>query len=89
MDDVVDVRYALNLLKEKKILIARSDPKRTLILMRDGLITVKSQNLTYTVNQDDFLDIYKDEVFFIYEDDGFDPKEALEKDAEYYGWRHK
>ncbi len=89
MDELVDVRYALNLLKEKKILIARSDPKRTLILMRDGLITVKNQNLTYTINQDDFLDIYKDEQFFIYEDDGFDPKEALAKDAEYYSWRHK
>ena len=73
----------------KKILVPRSAKNKTLILMHEGKIIVSNANVTYTISKNDFVDIYRNETFFIYEEEHTDTTLQNQKDAEYYSWRHK
>ena len=88
-EEITNLKLALTLLNEKKILVPRSAKNKTLILMQEGKIIVSNANVTYTISKNDFAAIYQNETFFIYEEDHIDSTLQNQKDAEYYSWRHK
>ena len=89
MDVITDLKLAIALLRDKRILVSANSKTRTLILMRESKIIVLSENVTYTITEEDFIDIYRNDTFVIYTQDTFDSVAASEKDSEYYSWRHK
>ena len=89
MDVITDLKLAIALLRDKRILVSSNSKARTLILMRDSKIVVLSENATYTITEEDFVDIFKNDTFVIYTQDTYDALAASEKDIEYYSWRHK
>lgn len=89
METVNDLKYALALLRDKRILVTSDAKSKTLILMCESKIIVKNDNATYTISEKDFLELFKNAEFAIYTQDTFDAITANEKDGEYYSWKHK
>ena len=58
-----------------------------LFKMRNKKVWVKCINATYTLSFDDFLELYKDEKFIIFDDN--DVLVDSKKDEEYYSFKHK
>ena len=89
MDEyITDLQVALNLLRNCRILTLIS-PNKTLFLMVDGKIQVIGSSSRYTLTIDEFIELYKDCRFGVLEKQTTDLEAALEKDAEYYSWKHK
>ena len=89
MDEyITDLQIALNYLKNCRIL-ALVSPNKTLFLMVDGKIQVIGTSSRYTLSIEEFLDLYQDCRFTVLEKQTTDLEAALEKDAEYYSWKHK
>ena len=54
--------------------------------MRKDKILVKGPSTTYRISLDEVEELFKDEVFYLY-DDVQQETVNLEKDEEYYTWR--
>ena len=89
MDTINDLRLALVLLRDKRILVSATAKIKTLILMRESKIVVTNENVTYTISEEDFLELFKNDTFVVYKQDNFDSSQLESKDIEYYSWRHK
>ncbi|MBP3871758.1 MAG: hypothetical protein J6E46_12385 [Faecalicoccus sp.] len=77
---------ALDYLKQGMVLI--EEKKRTIAFMKDGRIHLKSTNWNSKISQDDFLSLFDNSVFHVYEQKK-DAEISEEKDVEYYTWREK
>jgi len=84
MENVLDINEALNLLKEGIVL---KDNLSTIFIYKRKRIYVYSSNSSYNLSLKDFSELFKDSKFIIedFEDGGID----LEKDKEYYSFKHK
>lgn len=89
MEVINNTKLAIALLNDKKILVSNASKNKTLILMQEGKIIVKSDSATYTISQEDFVELFKNDTFYLYEIDNYDANVASQKDIEYYSWRHK
>ena len=80
------VYEALDFLKQGMVLI--EEKKRTIVFMKDDKIHLKSANWNSKISQDDFLSLFDNSVFYVYEQKK-DAEISEEKDVEYYAWREK
>lgn len=84
MQEIIEIKDALPLLKEKAVL---KDFKSNRFIYKRKRIYVYSSNSSYNLKEEDFLDLFKDSKFIIedFEEETID----LEKDKEYYSFKHK
>lgn len=84
MDKIVEVNEALQLLKDKLIL---KDFNASRFIYKKKRIYVYSSNSSYSLKMEEFLELFKDSKFIIedFEEEIID----LEKDKEYYSFKHK
>ena len=79
---------ALALLKKGEILMSRKGDQVQFYALVNDRIRIQNTNSRYTLSLEEWLTLFSDEEFWLYE-----PVEAneisLEKDAEYYSWNHK
>ena len=76
------------LLIDQEILMILRDNNPVFFVKRKDKILVKSNSSTYRISLDEVLELFKGEVFYLYDDH---PQETVnvEKDEEYYAWRRK
>lgn len=74
------------LLEDQEILLIMKDGNPVFFVKRKDKILVKGQSSTYRISLDDLEILFKDEVFYLY-DDVQQETVNLEKDEEYYTWR--
>ncbi len=81
-------KEALDLLNEMEILMCINNKGNSFFAKKGDKIFVKSNSFTYRISIDEFKNLYQDESFVIHE---IIKKEEvnLEKDDEYYAWKHK
>lgn len=84
MNDILDINEALPLLKEGIIL---KDKVSTRFVCKKKRIYVYSSNSSYNLSFEDFKDLFKDNQFII--EDFSDSDIDIEKDKEYYSFKHK
>ena len=84
MNQIIDINEALNQLKEGIIL---KDNLNTKFICKKKRICVYSSNSSYNLSFKDFSELFKDSKFIIedFDDSGID----VEKDKEYYSFKHK
>lgn len=84
MDKIIDVNEAVNLLKEGIIL---KDNLNAKFIYKKKRIYVYASNSSYNLSLKDFSELFKDSKFIVedFEDSAID----LEKDIEYYSFKHK
>ncbi len=83
---IESIYEALDVLKQGMILI--EEKKRTIVFIRDGIIHLKSTQWNSKVSENDFLTLFDQSVFYIYESNQ-GSEISDEKDAEYYAWRSR
>ena len=84
MNEIYTINEAINILKEKIIL---KDNLNNKFVYKKKRIYVYSSNSSYNLNIDDFLELFKDSKFIIEDND--DSEIDIEKDKEYYSFKHK
>lgn len=84
MNEVFEINDALNLLKEGIIL---KDNLSTRFIYKKKKIYVYSSFSSYNLSIKDFSELFKDSKFII--EDFDDSNIDLEKDKEYYSFKHK
>lgn len=79
---------ALKLLKDGEILCILNDREAVFFAWRKERVLVKGSSSTYRLTESEWLNLFKDSDFLLYERA---PEETvnLQKDEEYYSWRHK
>lgn len=84
MNEVYEINEALNLLKEGIIL---KDNLSSRFICKKKRIYVYSSNTSYNLSFKDFSELFKDSKFVL--EDFDDSSIDLEKDKEYYSFKHK
>ena len=84
MNDILEINEAINALKEGLIL---KDNLNTKFIYKKKRVYVYASNSSYNLTLNDFFDLYKDSKFII--EDFDDSSIDLEKDKEYYSFKHK
>lgn len=71
------------------IIVCTPTPKGLtfIVAYKDG-VRIQNDRSRYSLSFLDFLDLYQDQTFYIYEDNQEEGVNT-EKDEEYYGWYHK
>lgn len=83
-NELFDVNIALTHLKNKEIIVSN----KTFFALKDKVVIVFNQNSNYHINIDDFLNLFEDNKFALYDDNNFNVD--YEKDNEYYNqFKHK
>ena len=78
----IDINLAIKLLKKNIILYSIIDKKETFFKYENNNIMIKNNNSIYYLSDYDFIQLFKNVVFSIYEND----EELIdeERDREYY-----
>ena len=84
MTEIFGVDEAINLLKEGIVL---KDNLSNRFVCKKSKINIYSSNSSYKLNFDDFILLFKDNKFIV--EDFDDGAVDVEKDKEYYGFKHK
>ena len=74
------------LLVDQEILLIMKEGNPVFFVRRKDKILVKGPSSTYRISLDEVEELFKDEVFYLY-DDIQQETVNLEKDEEYYTWR--
>lgn len=82
-----DIKIAIIMLKEKKILLSINDKIKTYFIYKNNKIYVFNGNSSYTLSIDIFSELYSNSEFIEYVDNEqlFD----FSRDEQYYSWKHK
>lgn len=84
MEEIITINEAINMLKEGIIL---KDNLSNKFIFKKRRIYVYSPNSSYNLSVQDFSELFKDNKFII--EDFDDSQIDLEKDKEYYSFKHK
>ena len=84
MEEIMSVDEALNALKEGAIL---KDNGGSRFVFKRSKVSVYSTNSSYSLTAKDFLELYSNSKFII--DNTDDSEIDVEKDKEYYSFKHK
>ena len=84
MQEIITINEAVNMLKEGIIL---KDNMSNKFILKKRRIYVYSSNSSYNLSIQDFSELFKDNKFII--EDFEDSQIDLEKDIEYYSFKHK
>lgn len=88
MQEITSIQQLEEVLKANTIVCTPSKKGLTYITMYKDNVRIQNAFSRYTLTFHDFLDLYSNQTFYIYEKD-HDGEISLEKDAEYYSWYHK
>lgn len=89
MEKVENLEIVQVYLKEGRILCFFSDHKMVKFMMRNDKLHFCSDTAHYILSWKDFVEVYHQESFYLYEKEDNDIEISKEKDEEYYGWYHK
>ena len=84
MGEIIEINEAITLLKEGIIL---KDNLNSKFICKRKRIYVYSSNSSYNLSYKDFMELFKDSKFMV--EDFDDSTIDLEKDKEYYSFKHK
>lgn len=84
MEEIIEIDLAINLLKEGIIL---KDNLNNKFIKKNKRIHVYSSNSSYSLSFDEFQELFQKNKFII--DDFDDSQIDIEKDKEYYNFKHK
>lgn len=84
MNEIITINEAINMLKEGIVL---KDNKNNKFIFKKRRVHVYSSNSSYALSVQDFSDLFVDNKFVI--EDFEDSQIDLEKDKEYYSFKHK
>lgn len=88
MEKIESFTLAYQYLKEQQILCRAERGGMTFYGMRGDKVHVQGSNVHYVLDPDDFIHMFHQETFYLYEKKT--PVEiSKEKDDEYYSWQHK
>lgn len=83
----IDIQKALKYLKAGYSLYSfNSKNIKEEYRLKDNIIFISSENKSLKINEYDFLSLYKDTSFYVFEDSN-DEIVDIKKDEEYYSWR--
>ena len=86
MDNQLTILEALVLLKKHMLLVANVQNSKSYFFMKEKYICVLTNNSSFKLKEEDFLDLFKDTKFYIKDDENSIDID-IEKDKEYYSWR--
>ena len=84
MEEIIEIELAVNLLKEGIIL---KDNLKNRFICKKKRVHVYSLNSSYSLSFEEFIELFKNNKFMI--EDFDDSQIDLEKDKEYYSFKHK
>lgn len=87
MNKVENIKEAIMLLKDKEILYIQKNEMIFFAMPKDKIL-VKGNDIRYFLSEDEFIDLFQNEVFTVYENASFESVDH-QKDVEYYSWQHK
>ena len=84
---IEEIEKAVALLKTHKLLFTNHLNNKTYFVEKKQKVLVIGINSKYTLTYEEFISLYKDAKFVIYEEneESFD----FSRDDEYYSWKHK
>lgn len=88
MDKLKSIEEALQLLKDSETIFFLTQNVPTFFTMRKGKILVKGALSTYRIDEKQFVELFHQEEFYLYEP-VFQEVVDNARDEEYYSWRHK
>lgn len=82
-----DIKIAILMLKEKKVLLSVNNKTKTYFILKNDKIYVFNDNSSYTLSLEMFTELYSKNEFieYVYNEQSFD----FSRDDEYYNWKHK
>lgn len=89
MKKLESIEEVLYYLKEFEILVTIADKKKVFFRRKDDRIRVRVEGLSYSLNVEEFKDLYGTCTFYVYEKESEEVFIDKEKDDEYYSWWHK
>ena len=84
MQKIESFNQVLEYLKDKTILTTNG---KNIFIMKEEKIFSRQEGSTYSLKIEDFIDLFKDTIFYIYEDDGVYIDDH--KDEDYYRYYKK
>lgn len=88
-EQVYKITDVVELMKDNIIFYSiDSKGRKVIYVMRNKKIIVQSNAYKLSLDKDEFISLYKNEEFYLFEEEN----EAFvdeEKDKEYYSWEHK
>lgn len=84
---IKSIEEAYQKLKDGEILIAIINNQTTFFKRQKDSILVNDKQKLLKLNVDNFFEIFKNEVFTIYQED--EGQIDVLKDVQYYNWKHK
>ena len=84
---IEDINKALSYIENKKVLVSIIDNNKTYFMKKNNKLFVLNGNSSFFLNIEQFLDLYKNVKFYVYEDN--ESTVDYQKDEEYYSWKHK
>ncbi|MDD7382067.1 MAG: hypothetical protein PUG37_04760 [Bacillales bacterium] len=88
-EQVYKITEVVELMKDNIIFYSiDSKGRKVIYVMRNKKIIVQSNAYKLSLDKDEFISLYKNEEFYLFEEEN----EAFvdeEKDKEYYSWEHK
>lgn len=87
MEKINDFESVLNTLKNEQVVLIES-PIRTNFSLRNQKVFVKTIHAQYFISVEEFEELFKHSIFYLYESKQNSEVEIL-KDEEYYAWKHK
>lgn len=89
VEQVYRVNEAVELLKDNIIFYSIDNKGRKVIyVMKNKKIIVQSNAYKLSLDKDEFISLYKNEEFYLFEGEN-EVFVDEEKDKEYYSWEHK
>ena len=88
MEQIKNLQELEECLKANLILCTPTKKGLAYVVMYKDGVRIQNDYSRYTLSFSDFIDLYHDQTFYLYEneqDSGISP----EKDEEYYSWFHK
>lgn len=89
MEKVENLEIVQSYLKEGKILCFFSENRMVKFLVKQDRLHLYGDSAHYVLSWKDFIDLYQQESFYLYEKEEEYIEISKEKDDEYYGWYHK
>ncbi len=87
MEQALNINQALIYLKAKKFLVSVVNFEKYYFALRNGFIIVINENVSYPIRESDFLRLFKNANFYLYEKKAPESTIDITKDEQYYQWK--
>ena len=88
MEKIKNIQELSDCLKANLIVCTPTTKGLTFIVAYKDGVRIQNDRSRYTLSFQDFIELYADQTFYIYENKQEEGVNT-EKDEEYYGWYHK